>query len=129
MLLDLLTCGPRHRPAVRRRAGGAGALASCRAWKRLIELTGAKVVFEPAVRDEVVAGERRRGGGGRNSGRAQSKSMIHGKSFLWKMRQARRIATWLTTLYPKASHNLRGVVTLAMRQANFHIRRKRFSPC
>jgi hypothetical protein len=62
----------------------------------LIELTGAKVVFEAAVRDEV-AGERRRGEGGRNSGSAQSKSMIQGKSLLWKMRQARRIATWLTT--------------------------------
>ena len=88
--------GPRHRPAVRRRARGAGALAACRARKRLIELTGAKVVFEAAVRDQV-AGERGRGEGGRNSGSAQSKSMIQGKSLLWKMRQARRIATWLTT--------------------------------
>jgi hypothetical protein len=61
MLLDLLTCRPRHCPAVRRRARGAGALASCRGRKRLIELTGAKV-----------AGERRRGEGGRNSGRAQA---------------------------------------------------------
>jgi hypothetical protein len=72
MLLDLLTCRPRHCPAVRRRARGAGALASCRGRKRLIELTGAKVVFEAAVRDEVVAGGRRRGEGGRNSGRAQA---------------------------------------------------------
>jgi hypothetical protein len=62
----------------------------------LIELTGAKVCFEAAVRDQVVC-ERRQGEGGRNPGGAQSKSMIQDEVPPLEMRRSRRIATWLTT--------------------------------
>jgi hypothetical protein len=73
----------------------------------LIELTGAKVVFEAAVRDEIAC-ERRQGEDGRNTGRAPSKSMIHDEVPPLEMRRARRIATWLTTRIqrPVTTHRL-----------------------
>jgi hypothetical protein len=70
----------------------------------LIELTGAKVVFEAAIRDEI-ARERRQGEEGRNTGRAPSKSMIHDEVPPLEMRRARRIRDVANHPHPKASHN------------------------